>query len=114
MAVTFAITTIHRSVFGNKRVVTADVVFTGTPTATGDSLTAADFGLNGIDVILMDAQTISSTSTPTTAADVGYQCGYDYENSKLVITESDGDAGAHVVSNDDVGDAKVRALVIGY
>ena len=94
MAVTFAITTIHRSVFGNKRVVTPDV--------------------NGIDVILMDAQTISSTSTPTTAADVGYQCGYDYENSKLVITESDGDAGAHVVSNDDVGDAKVRALVIGY
>ena len=40
MALTFETTIIHESVFGNKRVVTADVVSTGTGTAT----TAADVG----------------------------------------------------------------------
>ena len=37
MALTFATSIIHESVFGNKRIVTADVVATGTGTATGDA-----------------------------------------------------------------------------
>ena len=114
MPVTFATTIIHRTVMGNKRIVTADIVFTGTPTAAGDAYGASDVGLTGIDIILMDAQTVSSTADPVAAADVGYHCGYDYVNSKIIITEADGDSGAHVVSNDDVGGAKVRALIIGY
>jgi len=47
MALTFATTIIHQSVFGNKRVVTADVVATGTGTATGDAFLPDALGLRG-------------------------------------------------------------------
>ena len=87
MALTFATTIIHESVFGNKRVVTADVVSTGTGTATGDAFLPAALGLRGFDILLIGSgQTLSSTGTATTAADVGYHIAYDYVNEKLVYT----------------------------
>jgi len=53
MAVTWTTTIIHRSVFGNKRVVTADIEATGTSTvtATGDAYTPSELGLTGFDIV---------------------------------------------------------------
>ena len=85
MAVTFATTIIHESVFGNKRIVTADVVGTGTGTNTGDAFAPSALGLKGFDIVLCgNPVTLSNTGTATTAADTGYGITYDYVNEKFV------------------------------
>ena len=115
MAVTFATTIIHESVFGNKRIVTADVVGTGTGTATGDAFLPAALGLRGFDILLIsNPQTLSSTGTATTAEDVGYHVSYDYVNEKFLYTQADGDAGAHVASTAQVTNTTVRVMAVGF
>jgi len=115
MALTFATTIIHQSVFGNKRIVTADVVATGTGTATGDAFAPDALGLRGFDILLIgNAQTLSSTATATTAEDVGYHVSYDYVNEKLFYTQADGDAGAHVASTAQLTNTTVRVMAVGY
>ena len=115
MALTFAATIIHQTVFGNKRIVTADVVATGTGTATGDAFAPAALGLRGFDVLLIgNSNTISSTGTATTAEDVGYHVSYDYVNEKLFYTQADGDAGAHVASTAQLTNTTVLILAVGY
>ena len=53
MAVTWTTTIIHETVFGNKRVVTAEIEATGTSTvtATGDAYAPSALGLRGVDVV---------------------------------------------------------------
>jgi hypothetical protein len=115
MALTFATTIIHESVFGNKRIVTADVVATGTGTATGDEFLPAALGLRGFDILMIgNSQTLSSTATATTAEDVGYHVAYDYVNEKLIYTQADGDAGAHVASTAQLTNTTVRVMAVGY
>ena len=115
MALTFATTIIHQSVFGNKRVVTADVVATGTGTATGDAFLPDALGLRGFDILLIgNAQTLSSTATATTAEDVGYHVSYDYANEKLLYTQADGDSGAHLASTAQLTNTTVRVMAVGY
>lgn len=115
MALTFATTIVHESVFGNKRVVTADVVATGTGTATGDAFAPSALGLRGFDILLIgNSNTISSTGTATTAEDVGYHVSYDYVNEKLLYTQADGDAGAHVASTAQLTNTTVRVMAVGY
>ena len=115
MALTFATTIIHESVFGNKRIVTADVVTTGTGTATGDAFLPTALGLRGFDILLIgNPQTLSSTATATTAADVGYHVSYDYVNEKFLYTQADGDAGAHVASTAQVTNTTFRVMAVGY
>ena len=115
MALTFATTIIHESVFGNKRIVTADVVATGTGTATGDAFLPAALGLRGFDILLISSpQTLSSTGTATTAEDVGYHVSYDYVNEKFLYTQADGDAGAHVASTAQVTNTTVRVMAVGF
>ena len=115
MALTFATTIIHESVFGNKRIVTADVVATGTGTATGDAFLPAALGLRGFDILLIsNPQTLSSTGTATTAEDVGYHVSYDYVNEKFLYTQADGDAGAHVASTAQVTNTTVRVMAVGF
>ena len=115
MALTFATTIVHESVFGNKRIVTADVVATGTGTSTGDAFAPAALGLRGFDILLIgNANTISSTATATTAEDVGYHVAYDYVNEKLLYTQADGDAGAHVASTAQLTNTTVRVMAVGY
>jgi len=115
MALTFATTIIHESVFGNKRIVTADVVATGTGTATGDAFLPAALGLRGFDILMIgNSQTLSATGTATTAEDVGYHVAYDYVNEKLIYTQADGDAGAHVASTAQLTDTTVRVMAVGY
>ena len=115
MALTFATTIIHESVFGNKRIVTADVVATGTGTSTGDAFLPSALGLRGFDVLIIGSgQPLSSTGTATTAEDVGYHVAYDYVNEKLVYTHADGDAGAHVVTTSQLTNTTVRVMAVGY
>ena len=115
MALTFASTIVYETVFGNKRIVTADVVATGTGTATGDAFLPAALGLKGFDILLIgNPQTLSSTATATTAEDVGYHVSYDYVNEKLLYTQADGDAGAHVASTAQVTNTTVRVMAVGF
>ena len=114
---TFTTTIIHQTVFGNKRVVTADVVAAGNATATGDAFLPAALGLRGFDILLIGSpMTLSSTGTATAAADVGYHMVYDYVNEKFIYLMADGDIGAHVVTGGSVnmGDTTFRIMAIGY
>ena len=117
MALTFASTIIHETVFGNKRIVTADVVAAGNATAVGDAFLPAALGLKGFDILLIsNPQTLSSTATATTAEDVGYHIVYDYVNEKFIYIMADGDSGAHVVTGGSVQVANTtfRIMAIGY
>jgi len=121
MAVTWTTTIIHRSVFGNKRVVTADVEATGTSTvtATGDAYGPSDLGLIGIDVIMMSPATVSGTATATTAADLGYFPTYDYANEKIVVTHLGpadlASVGPSIVATSvNITGAKIRIMAVGY
>ena len=117
MALTFASTIIHESVFGNKRIVTADVVATGTGTATGDAFAPSALGLRGFDILLIgNSNTISSTGTATTAGDTGYHMVYDYVNEKFIYIMADGDSGAHVETGGSVQvtNTTFRIMAVGY
>jgi hypothetical protein len=118
MAVTFATTVIHETVFGNKRVITADLVCTGTVVATGDAYLPAAVGLKGFDMVML-GPTLSGTGTATTAGDVGYFPTYDYVNQKIVITHLGpadlASVGPSIVATGvNVGNVKFRAMIVGY
>ena len=117
-----AITEIHRSVFGNKRIVTVDLDFDSsypnTGSTIGEPLTPADLGLDAFDIILMSPQSISNTATPSTAADIGFSPTFDYTNNKLIMTYSDLNASAdgpsiQVANTTNLTGVRVRAMVIG-
>jgi len=120
MAVTFATTVIHRTVFGNKRIVTADVVATGTATPAGDAYLPAALGLKGIDILLVSSpQTLSTTTgaEATTAEDVGYHVSYDHTNEKFVYTHASGNAGVHIAlagGSVQVTNTTIRVMAVGY
>ena len=115
MAVTFATTIIHESVFGNKSIVTADVVGTGTGTATGDAFAPSALGLKGFDIVLCgNPVTLSNTGTATTAADTGYGITYDYINEVFVYTRDAGSAGPSTTTTVQVTDTKFRIMAVGY
>ena len=121
MAVTWTTTVIHETVFGNKRVVTADVEATGTSTvtATGDAYLPAALGLKGFDVVMMSPATLSGTATATTAADLGYFPTYDYTNEKIVVTHLGpadlSSVGPSIVATGiNITGAKIRIMAVGY
>ena len=110
---TFTTSIIHESVFGNKRIVTADVV--GTGTNTGDAFAPSALGLKGFDIVLCgNPVTLSNTGTATTAADTGYGITYDYVNEKFVYTRDAGSAGPSTTTTANVGDTKFRIMAVGY
>ena len=55
---TFTTSIIHESVFGNKRVVTADITAVGSATATGDAYAPSTLGLRGLDIMLCVTQSL--------------------------------------------------------
>jgi len=114
---TFTTTIVHETVFGNKRVVTADIVAAGNATAVGDAYAPSVLGLKGFDIVLIGSpMTLSSTATATTAEDVGYHIVYDYVNEKFIYIMADGDSGAHVVTGGSVQVANTtfRIMAIGF
>jgi len=128
MAVTWTTTIIHETVFGNKRVVTADIEATGTSTvaATGDAYTPSELGLKGFDVVLMSGFSLSNTGGATqtaaqsvTAADTGYFPVYNY-TQESISTHHLGPAdlssvGPSVVATGvNITGAKIRIMAVGY
>ena len=114
---TFTTTIVHETVFGNKRVVTADVVADGNATATGDTFLPAALNLRGFDIVLIGSpMTLSSTGTATTAGDTGYHMVFDYVNEKFIYIMADGDSGAHVETGGSVQvtNTTFRIMAVGY
>ena len=112
---TFTTTIIHETVFGNKRVVTADVVAAGSAVATGDAFLPAALGLRGFDIVLVgNPQTLSSLTDALTAADVGYGITYDYVNEKFIYTRGAGSAAPSTVTTAQVANTTFRIMAIGY
>jgi len=121
MAVTWTTTVIHETVFGNKRIVTADIEATGTSTvtATGDAYLPAVLGMKGFDIVMMSGITLSGTATATTAGDVGYFPTYDYANEKIVITHLGpadlSSVGPSIVANTvNITGAIIRLMAVGF
>lgn len=117
MAIT--ITEIHRSVFGNKRIVTADLDMDSSYPTAGESLTPGDMGLTGFDIVLLTPQSISATSDEDLAADLGFSPTFDYTNNKLIMTYSDLNGSAdgpsiQVANAVDLSNVRIRACIIGY
>ena len=113
-----AITEIHRSVFGNKRVVTVDLDFDSSYPTAGEPLTPADLGIDAFDIVLMTPQSISNTADEDAAADLGHSPTFDYTNNKVIMTYSDLNASAdgpsiQVANTTDLTGVRVRAMVIG-
>ena len=128
MAVTWTTTVIHQSVFGNKRVVTADIEATGTSTvtATGDAYAPSELGLTGFDIVMMSGFTLSNTGGATqtaaqsvTAADTGYFPVYNY-TQESISTHHLGPAdlssvGPSIVATSvNITGAKIRIMAVGY
>ena len=128
MAVTWTTTIIHRSVFGNKRIVTADIEATGTSTvtATGDAYAPSELGLTGFDIVMMSGFTLSNTGGATqtaaqsvTAADTGYFPVYNY-TQETISTHHLGPAdlasvGPSIVATGvNITGAKIRIMAVGY
>ena len=128
MAVTWTTTIIHETVFGNKRVVTAEIEATGTSTvtATGDAYAPSALGLRGVDVVLMSGFSLSNTGGATqtaaqsvTAADTGYFPVYNY-TQESISTHHLGPAdlssvGPSIVATGvNITGAKIRLMAVGY
>ena len=128
MAVTWTTSIIHETVFGNKRVVTAEIEATGTSTvtATGDAYAPSELGLKGVDVVLMSGFSLSNTGGATqtaaqsvTAADTGYFPVYNY-TQESISTHHLGPAdlssvGPSIVATGvNITGAKIRLMAVGY
>jgi hypothetical protein len=128
MAVTWTTTIIHETVFGNKRVVTADIEATGTSTVTavGDAYAPSALGLRGFDIVMMSGFSLSNTGGATqtaaqsvTAADTGYFPVYNY-TQESISTHMLGPAdlaavGPSVVATGvNITGAKIRIMAVGY
>ena len=128
MAVTWTTTVIHETVFGNKRVVTADIEATGTSTVTavGDAYAPSALGLRGFDIVMMSGFSLSNTggdaqtaAQSVTAADTGYFPVYNY-TQETISTHHLGPAdlasvGPSVVATGvNITGAKIRIMAVGY
>ena len=128
MAVTWTTTVIHETVFGNKRVVTADIEATGTSTVTavGDAYAPSALGLKGFDIVMMSGFSLSNTGGATqtaaqsvTAADTGYFPVYNY-TQESISTHHLGpvdlsSVGPSIVATSvNITGAKIRIMAVGY
>ena len=103
MAVTITLSDFTRTVFGNKRIVIATATFSGsTYTSGGESLTPANFGLQGVDYVKAENATLL------------YK--YDYTNKKLIAYTSAG-GGATTTFTEAIGSTPtgtIKVMAIGY
>ena len=128
MAVTWTTTIIHETVFGNKRVVTADIEATGTSTVTavGDAYAPSALGLRGFDIVMMSGFSLSNTGGATqtaaqsvTAADTGYFPVYNYTQESISVHHLGpadlASVGPSVVATGvNITGAKIRIMAVGY
>ncbi len=105
MATTIAVSNTERTVFGNKRIVFADLTFASTNYPTGGvSLIPSDLGLTGIDFVKVEN------------ASLVYK--FDYTNNKLLaytVTGTSPGATKVLVEAIDADPAEtVKVFVIGW
>jgi hypothetical protein len=106
-----AVTVIDKpSVFGERRIVIADIVFSGNYATGGEAITAANLGLTRIDFL---------TAAPVSAADAGTTgtpVRYDYSTGKMQHFEGAASA-APLLEKDNaeayVSGTKVRVMAVG-
>jgi len=104
MATTIAVSNIKKTVFGNKRIVIADLTFASTNYPTGGvSLTPAQFDMHEIEFLKVNGKEI--------------QYKYDYDNHKLLAYTPTTPSGAAVllveaIDADPTETAPV--IVVGY
>jgi hypothetical protein len=92
------ITPITRSVFGNKRVVLADVTFDSSYPTGGESITPAVLGLSDIDAIFTNGAK-------------GWGVVYDKANAKLMAYGST--AGTEITDTTNLSALVVQILAVG-
>lgn len=110
MAVTVAVTQVERrTVFGDRRIVIADLALSGTYVTGGTPLAPSAFGLVRIDYV----GTACAPASGNVTADV---LNYDYTNAKLVHYES-GAANAPFIEKNSgealIASQTTRVLVVG-
>jgi hypothetical protein len=108
-----AVTVVDKpSVFGERRIVIADIVFSGNYATGGEAITAANLGLTRIDFLI---------SAPVSAADAGTTgtpVRYDHSTGKMQHFESLAVAAANPLGEKDNAEAyvsgtKVRVMAVG-
>jgi len=103
MALTISV--VERTVFGNKRIVIADVDFDDSYPTGGESLQASDVGLKAIDFL-------------QAAPKSGYIFEYDYSNEKLKVfypTKSqESNLAATVTVTDTTGDGDSGTFDVSF
>tara|TARA_Y100000310_G_scaffold278321_1_gene296690 strand:- start:717 stop:1115 length:399 start_codon:yes stop_codon:yes gene_type:complete len=131
MAIIWTTTVIHETVFGNKRVVTADLEILDADndraTAGGDAYLPAALGMRGFDMVMMSGFSLSNTGGATqsaaqsvTAADTGYFPVYNYTQESIVINElgpadlTAAGPSVAVTATRDLQGAKIRLMAIGF
>lgn len=98
----------RRTVFGDRRVVFFDVTFDSSFADEGESLTAADCGLDRIDLVVAEA------AHDLTTTDTAYVITYDHTNAKLLAFGA-GTAGAGLDegATDNLSGFSCRIMVVG-
>jgi len=88
------------TVFGNKRIIIADIVFDGGtwPTSTGVPLIASQFGLSGLDAVVI-----------TGSSKANYKWASDVLQAYI-----SGTAGAAMAIKAIANDETIRVMAIGY
>lgn len=99
MALTVAIQ--KRIKFGNAFGVIADVTFDDSYPTGGESLTAAELGLNIVDVLIPEAY------------EDAHIIKYDYANKKLMLYEIDTGAFAQEDNSQDMSGVVVKIFAVG-
>lgn len=107
-----AITQVERkTVFGDRRVVIADLAFSSTYATGGEALAASAFGLSRLDFLHVPAITAADGGTS------GWVPKYDYTNAKLQQFQSTTGAPAALVevanSTSYIASSKVRVMAVG-
>lgn len=100
------VSAVRRTVYGNRRIVIANITFDSSYATGGESLTASDLGLTTIDHVSPGVST------------GGYVTVYDHTNSKLLALYGDNNNAADgplidVASTTDLSAVVVRVQVTG-
>jgi hypothetical protein len=106
-----AVTVAKRTVFGDQRVVFADIVFSGNYATGGEALVAADLGLNVINFLTVDG------ASPATALTTAVVQKYNYATGKMLSFET-GSTSAAPLSEKDNAEAYItgqfcRVMAVG-
>ena len=107
-----AITINKISVFGDRKAIQATLVFSSNYATGGEAVTAANFGLNTLELLMFDGVAVSTDVATATAVK------YNSATGKIVHYESGGAINAALAEKTNAEayptGSNVRALAIGF